>query len=356
MVCRSGFEGLTGFVRGMPLVRAAVLSAMLSTAAAACEFHTYAPDPTVVEMMLGSDHIVLARPDPSTPGVYRMTEALVGPLLSIELPVAPDRSTTSRLKASPNDAVLVVREDSYGPWTELGYVDASLRSVLDEVIEQRSAWIMGGDEDRFRMFAGLVNHPSEDVRSLALKELDRAPYGLLRKLRIPKIDGLIGDMAAGSEDLRPIRVLLTGLTAPAGGQAALTTALNDAVASDSPYIGAYVTALVELGGRTSADELSRKYLLDDRTSRETAEKIIEAMAIHSQSGSARVRSGVRKTVSNTLLLMPELAAATARQFGARSDWSQSNAIANASQNYPATTVDDIFAVNLYLELAARSGG
>ena len=46
-------------------VKAATLAiglTMCATTALACAFHSYVPDETVVDKMLGSDHIVLARP------------------------------------------------------------------------------------------------------------------------------------------------------------------------------------------------------------------------------------------------------------------------------------------------------
>ncbi|MGB0440903.1 MAG: hypothetical protein ACPGFC_12505, partial [Paracoccaceae bacterium] len=61
-------------------VKAATLAIGLTlsaTTALACAFHSYVPEETVVDKMLGSDHIVLARPDPHNPTRFKAVDALL---------------------------------------------------------------------------------------------------------------------------------------------------------------------------------------------------------------------------------------------------------------------------------------
>lgn len=48
------------------------------TAARACGFHGYLPERTVIDRMLDSDHIVLARADPANPFRYVAVDAIRG--------------------------------------------------------------------------------------------------------------------------------------------------------------------------------------------------------------------------------------------------------------------------------------
>ncbi|MEL7204869.1 MAG: hypothetical protein AAGL19_11895, partial [Pseudomonadota bacterium] len=83
---------------------------------AACEFHGYIPDPTLVDILLGTEHVVVARPDPVDPSRYKPTESLIGPWdITIPLAVSDD----IRMQLSGDEAVLLAREEAYGPWLEL---------------------------------------------------------------------------------------------------------------------------------------------------------------------------------------------------------------------------------------------
>ena len=154
---------------------------------AACEFHGYIPDPTLVDILLGTEHVVVARPDPVDPSRYKPTEALIGPWdITIPLAVSDD----IRKQLSGDEAVLLAREEAYGPWLELAVIDPDFRAIVDQVMKRQSDWIYGEDAERFQMFAGLVNHPNPDIRELALRELDRADYVVLWGLSIPNVGRL----------------------------------------------------------------------------------------------------------------------------------------------------------------------
>lgn len=330
---------------------AAGLGLTAAPVAMACAFHTYAPDPTLVDVLMGSAHVVVARPDPAAPSVYRAVDALIGPMAFVEIPIAVDGDTRAALAATPDAAVLFARDGSYGPWLQLAVLDAPYRGVIDTVVARRDAWIMGDYEDRFQLFAGRLNDPNPDLRRLALMELDRADYSVLRRLDLPDVTGLGQDLEGGEPELRPIRLLLAGLSKDAALIPVLAEGLVSAVARDVPYLGAYATALVELAGPQAVAQIIDLYLAPETLPLATREKIVEALAIHSQSGPAKTKRAIRRGMSDLLDATPELAAAVARQFGFRSDWTMARPIKAAYAAAPPQTVADIFAVTQYIAVA-----
>ena len=331
-----------------------VLSGLLSLGAAqnaaACAFHGYTPDPTLVDILLGTEQVVIARLDPSDPSRYAPVEALMGPD-ALDLPLAVGAETRAKLLGRPAATVLLARDGAYGPWLELAVLDDRYREVVDQILQRQSAWILGGDEERLQLFAGLLNDPNPDLRRLALRELDRADYSVLQDVRLPRINDLRQDLESGDADMAPIRVLLAGLSRDPSFGGYLSEELDAAVGRALPYMGAYATAMIELEGETAVRTIMERHLMTKSLSVGTREKLLEAFAIQHQTAPRSTRRAIARGVAELLRHSPELAGATARQFGFRSDWSMAKPIARARIAHPPTAIQDIFAVNQYIDLS-----
>jgi len=317
----------------------------------ACAFHGYNPDPTIVDIIMGSDHIILARPDPQNPGQYAAVSALEGSLELVDLSMTVDPVTRVRLAEDPSRTALIARDGAYGPWIKLAVLDERYRDVVTKIVARKADWTLGGDEDRYQHFANLLSSPNPDIYLLALAELDRANYAVLRNLRFPKLPNLAGELAEGDPFLRPIRVLLAGLSGDRSFAPTLSADMNKAAKNDVVYLGAYATALIELGGTEAVSYVQEHLLAPGRLPLEMNEKLIEAFAIHSQSGPKPVKAKIAATVAEMLAASPELAGAVARQYGIRSDWSMYEALSLAAAERPPTTVNELFAINQYIGIA-----
>ncbi|MEL6313592.1 MAG: hypothetical protein AAFQ60_06035 [Pseudomonadota bacterium] len=314
---------------------------------AACEFHGYIPDPTLVDILLGTEHVVVARPDPADPSRYKPTEALIGPWdITIPLAVSDD----IRMKLSGDEAVLLAREEAYGPWLELAVMDPDFRAIVDQVMKRQSDWIYGEDAERFQMFAGLVNHPNPDIRELALRELDRADYIVLWGLSIPNVERLRREIEDVDDELRPIRILLAGLSGDQSYVDAIGDGLSRAVDLDLPYLGAYATALIELQGPKAVKAIVDTHFDPAAEPSDTYERLLEAFAIKNQTAKGMTRRAISQGVGQVLQASPELAGAAARQFGIRSDWSIADHIRQAERRHQPSRPDDVRAVAQYLEI------
>jgi hypothetical protein len=338
------------------LTLSTLLAAAQATQAVACAFHNYAPGNSLVDRLLASDHIILARPDPDDPGAYRAVSALEGGIADVVIPEPLDPGTRARLLANPGDSVLFARDEAYGPWMRLAYLDPAFGAVIDEVMTRLPQWELGDDLGRFAMFAPLVDHPDPEIAATALREVDQADYSVLRQLPLPRDAGpVLARIDQPDEgDLRPIRILLLGLSGDPRAEAYLRPAFGRALQSDGAVLGAYATALLEAGGPAAAKEMAREVLLDADLSVETRELVVEAFALHSQSGAEETGAAARAAIEAALSEAPELAGPVARQFGMRGDFRLSAPLAEMMNARKVTVVTDMLSVGQYV-MFAREG-
>ncbi len=331
---------------------AAVLAAA-ATGAAACGFHNYNPKPSMVDLLINSEHAVLARPTAGNPFRYTAVEAVAGSTYGVELPQLVDTASRRRLAADANATVLFAREGSYGPWQKVSYIDATMRPVLDKMVARLPAWADGDDLDRFRTFMTYLDHPDVRVHTLALTELDRADYGFLvsHKLPLDPVATLARLDDPAQLDLRAIRVLLLGLSGWQGAQERLERGLAYSVQYENALAGAYATALIELDGPDRAVSVAQRYLTDPAVHYASKEALIEAMAIHSEYGETDMRETVSLALAEVLQQRPELASAMARQLGARGVWTLRDTLSDVVRQRQLTSMLDVLAVSQYVAMA-----
>ena len=274
--------------------------------ALACAFHGYIPDPTLVDLLLATEQAVIARP--TQRGTYQTIEALLGPNLR-DIPVTPSAAFRGA------DTVLLLRDGAYGPWVEAAELDQRFQSIIRAVIQNQSAWQLGQDASRIQLFASLVNDPNSSIQRLALQELDRLPYATLKDVQVPPLRGLLENVEAGELDQRPIRILLAGLSDDRRFGPVLANALHAAVLQDKPYLGAYVTALIEQQGRPAVEAIITHYLSSGATSQSVQEKLLDALALQYKTA----RGGVRRTIAREIAALvrdtPDMTELVVAQFG-----------------------------------------
>lgn len=293
------------------------------TSAISCGFHNYAPQPTLVDRLLGSEEIVLARSAPHNPFRFEAIEALEGHLESAEIPFLVDSVTRRRFATDANTAVLFARDGAYGPWQRLALVDATMDPVLRAIMEQIPAWEIGSEIDRFRYFAPLLNHPDDRIHKMALREMDQADYSILRNLdlRIEPWRLLERLNEPNESEYRAIRILLLGLSSDAQLRDRLEQGVETSFRSEGVHLGAYATALIELVGPDAVGFLAANYLTNPTHSLLSRELLIEAVSLHGGTDNAELETSILQAINSSLWLDPRLAGATARQFGARGNWS-----------------------------------
>ena len=183
-----------------------------------------------------------------------------------------------------------------------------------------------------------------------MRELDRAEYIVLWGLSIPNVERLRREIEDVDDELRPIRILLAGLSGDQSYVDAIGDGLSRAVDLDLPYLGAYATALIELQGPKAVKAIVDTHFDPAAEPSDTYERLLEAFAIKNQTAKGMTRRAISQGVGQVLQASPELAGAAARQFGIRSDWSIADHIREAERRHQPSRPDDVRAVAQYLEI------
>ncbi len=338
-------------------VSSSILAGLVFAASAnACGFHNYTPQPTLVNRLLVSDDIVLARMAPDNPFQFQAFEALEGNLGAAEIPYLIDATTRRRLALDSNAAVLFARDGSYGPWKRLAFVDAALAPVLRTVMENLPAWEVGGDDHRLGYFATLLGHPDDRIHRLALRELDLADYSLLRDLDLDLAPSrlLVQFDSPMESEFKPIRILLLGLSGEKQQRARLESGLENSVRAEGRFLGAYATALIELVGPEAINDIASVYLTDRDLPLVARELLIEAISLHGQTGDRVMEEAISVAIESSLWLDPGLAGAVARRFGSRGDWSHHSALQALLMEGAVHAPADKQDVSQYVMLAQNS--
>lgn len=343
------------------LLAAAVLAGHLTFAgqATACAFHTVKPEMTAIDWLIASDHVVVARADPENPFAYKVTETLAGGGLKATIPDLVDSHTRHALAIHPADGVLFTHDAATMTWRRVAYLSPAYRAVVDRVLAEKDGWEQPYDQARFEIFEALQDHPSRDLRELALREIDKAPYEVLRaiKLKIPVAD-LLADLDDTREYLyQPIRALLLGLSGDAAASERLRAQVDLVSDPDRTtyHLGAFATGLIEIDGTEGIALLEQKVLADPRQPLDKLEQVVEALAIHNGAGSNEVKAAINEALGQMVTARPETAPLIARQFGGREDWSQAARLAPLIEGRMLHKAVDLLPVAVYVAQAKGAG-
>lgn len=325
--------------------------------AAACGFHTYLPQPSFVDRLLSSDHVVLARQDLDDPFRFVAVQSLKGPHISFQLPHLVDSTTRRRFGKEPDARVLFARDAEDGNWARIAFVDTKMRPLLDDVFARLGDWSTGEENDRFQYFGRLINHEDQTIRRIALRELDQASYPVLKGLDLSPDPGMLASqlVTLNETDLAPIRVLLLGLSDTSDVSDLLQSGVERNRHGGSALLGAYTAAWIEHVGPTAARIVAQDYLIDPLLPLDSREMMFEALALHAEAGDPNLRRIVHTTVDDVVRARPQLAPAAARQFGSRQDWSLHGSIREVLQSGELSSPVDIITVAQYVALAENAG-
>ena len=293
---------------------AALLALSGGQMARACAFHGYTPDPTLVDVLLTTEQAIVARVNPAAPDRYQPLEVLAGAQVA-QVPLRVSAELRAQLSGRPEATVLLARDGIYGPWLALAVLDRDYRRIIEHVLNNQVDWLYGDGQARLAYFARRLNHANPDIRRLALREMDCVPYGALRALRRPKIHRLGAELETGDAELRPIRILLAGLSRDRRYSPYLEAKLAQAVREDVPYLGAYATALIELEGRAAVDPILESYLKDESLPLKTRVKLLDGLAVQHKTAPRATRRAIVLAVADLLKSSPEFFEAAPGMFG-----------------------------------------
>jgi hypothetical protein len=293
----------------------------------ACSFHFYQPALTAIDRIIGSDPIVLARNSASEPFRYSVVQTLSGKTGEVPIPQLVDSATRRRLQQDPASGVIFAFDDGKNSWISLGFADPAFQDLVNQILTQRARWGTGYHPERFAIAEALQDHRERRLRELALQELDRTPYAMLRTVNLRlRSDDLLDDLwAIRNLPYMPIRVLLLGISGEEAARAEIHHRIRTwADAASASYLGVYATALIEIDGADGIAMLDRIYSAPgSNQSDENLAAVIEALAIHSISGSTSRKLQIREVLTAFLQHRPDAVLMVASQFAKRQEGNQS---------------------------------
>ena len=322
--------------------------------ASACSFHGYVPAKTLAQKVIESPWVVLARENPDQPFTFRSVRSLKGADEPVEIDQLVDSTTRRRLTANDGDAVLFALSPENGGWSRLAYVSTGERGFFLELVDLAAKWGGGNLEaERFTFFSALYRNGGEDRRYLALAELDRASYGHLRGMKVPRTTE---EIVAGLRNIReqqwaPIRILLLGLIGDEASRRVVGRAIATAEASGfGGNLGAWATAYIEIDGATAIGRLRRSFLDRIGVPALQSKAILSAFAIHGRDGDSGLRLTIDRALARAMHARPDLVSDAALTFAAQGDFSRSDLFADAIASRRGHSPEALKAVYSYPSL------
>ena len=331
------------------------LAVCLDTARA-CAFHSYKPENTVIDWLLKAEHLVTARASQQDDYTYQVAETLRDGEGPVPITWLADGATRNRLAANPDDALLFAYDVSSEKWRNVAYLSTAFRQVVDDVLTQEQDWGTQFHAARFRFFEDLLDHTDPAIRGLAIAEIDKAPYALLKTMAVkPSADRLLSDLWSPDDyQYQAIRILLLGLTGAPEARAEILAFVDRTADWDwARNLGAYSTALVEIDGVAGVELLDATLLSDHRQPLDKLEMVVEALAIHHGVGPRAVRDGIARALDRLVRERPQAAPLIARQFGSRNDFSREGALRGALRSKQLQSAEAFMSVASYIAQAGQ---
>ncbi|SFH85223.1 hypothetical protein [Albimonas pacifica] len=350
--------------------RAAALAFALGLAvgqpALSCAFDAWLPPLTLVDRLFDADAVALAVADPADPARWILVAA---PPAVSATPYAPDPAAflAAGADARPpaldaDEAVLFAHDPLDDVWRRLEVVDRVTRPAVERILAAAHGWQDPLDPARFEMAAAMLGERDGRLRRLALRELDRAPYPVLRGLPLPlDADALaesLKDPAAGQ--MEPIHALLLGLAGGPRAEALVEGRLSALVPGEaiSPATGAWAVALVELQGEAGVETLADRFLRADPRTLAPLDllPVVEALAVQAEAASPALRARIVETLGAALEVRPDLVGVVARCFGSRGDYALGPAVQAALAQRQALPAVEAMTAAGYVFAARKAAG
>ncbi len=306
---------------------AAFVGAALVTPAAACPVCIERPEATLADRLLSADVVAIAREDPDRPFRFAPVAVLAGSVEGLPRPpLLVDSATRRRLAAGPEDGVLLLHEGD--GWARAAHLDPAAQGVVAEILARGPAW-RNEPEARFAFFEPLLHHRDRTLRHLAMDELSRGRYGLIRRMARP-IDGETARQALADRSLIPwqaFHILMLGLSERAEDRAFIRARVATAARlGGDRELDAWATALIEIDGAVGVATLVREWLETPGRDVEALRAVLTAFSIHARDGDPALRPGLLAALHALPRRRPDVGGSVAAALGEIGDFSQGAAI------------------------------
>lgn len=326
------------------------LAALPARPAMACAFDMIKPERTLIDWIVDTDSLVLARPAANNPFTFAVVDVLTGAAVSGPIPHLVDSTTRRKLALHPDDAVLFARTLT-GEWRRVAYIDDTFRDVLQTALDHRNTWRAAIPQSRIDFIDALQDMTDPRLRTIVIGELDKVPYAQLQAfdLRIPPEELIAKLWTKEGYPYQAIHALLIGLSGTEDARAVISGVIQRAKTGVMPAnLGAFAAAYIELEGAAAISALAADILHDPSQSLEKLEQIIMALSVHHALVEDVQKEAINAAIAKLVRDRPAAAEAVARQFTLRGNWSQSVVLNDLVRDRRLVSMDAYYTVALYL--------
>lgn len=330
--------------------------------AQACAFDMVKPERTIIDWIVETDQLVLARPQTDNAFLFETVDVLIGEERTDAIDTLVDTNTRRKLAMNPNDAVLFAQDQS-GEWHRVTYVNDTFQGVLDTALQNRTDWRGSIPASRLAFIEGLQDSEDPVQTALLIGELDKVPYDQLRQLNLRlSTDTLLDELwTTAGYPYQAIRALLLGLSDDEEARQEIAAYIERVTPWDwANNLGAFAAALIEIDGINGVNALAEGMLQDPNQPLDKIEQVIMALSVQHNVATPEVQNAIAQAIRDLVDLRPETAAPIARQFTLRSNWSQSAVLEPLVRDRRFSTLGELLTVSVYLasarEQAAQKNG
>ena len=315
--------------------------------ALACGVCVEKPEKTVSDRILNADTVVIAREDRDQPYSFAPVTFLAGAAHDTPIPYLVDSATRKRLDRNPEDGVLMLRKGN--EWTRAGYANAAWRHTADQILKHGARW-QNDPKARFTFFEAYLHGSDPFLRHLAIDEVSRASYDLIRGMAQP-IEGAVARQALSDQTKIPWQsfyILMLGLSDRDEDHALVRERMSTAARiGSSSQLQAWATALVEFDGAEGVRVLVDNWLVAPHRSPQALRAVIAAMTTHAQHGDTSLREPLLAALARLPQRRPDVVGTVAVAFELIGDFSHADTIKSAIQLAGASQSQRIEATELF---------
>ena len=325
----------------------AFLAFATTHSALACGICIEKPEKTISDRLLNADTVVIALEDREQPYSFTAVSYLVGAAHDAPIPYLVDSATGKRLDRNPADGVLMLRKGD--AWTRAGYANAEWQRTAAQVLEHRALW-QYDPKARFTFFEALLHDSDPFLHHLAIDELSRASYDLIRGMAQP-IEGAVARQSLTDRTKIPWQsfyILMLGLSDRDEDHALVRERISRVTGfGNTDQLEAWATALVEIDGTEGIKQLVNNWLAAPHRSPQELRAIVAAVTVHAKHGDPSLREPVLSVLATLAQTRSDVVGTVAVAFERIGDFSRAETIRNAVQGVGTNQAQRIEASELF---------
>lgn len=315
---------------------AVLLTLLLPMPTAACPVCIELPEVTPADRLLGDELAVWARPDPNSPFRFIVKEVVRGDPERVkalpQIPYLVSSAARAALARDPAAGVVFTygatsgggpSRGTYEAWHWIFIVTPTGRHAVNEIVTASKYWKQDFliDPARFEHFASLTKHRDRSIRNMALAEISRAPYSLVRThphfVPTAELRRRLSTIAEAAYS--QVSILLLGISQDPEAQAYVRRRYEEAVRFGGEFLDAWAVAGIEVDGRTALARISDR-LSDAKLPVSQRRDLIRALAV---TGGARpeLRANITPILKTAAQAHRDLVAEVAEALLQWADWS-----------------------------------